>query len=639
MTDPAWDGRLEAREPGSRDSTLWGLSCMASKLRVETDVCVVGGGMAGVCAALAAARNGAKVALVQDRPVLGGNASSEIRMHICGADTRDDTWRETGILEELRLDSLAWNDEHNPYHLDLALYDACRREPKIQLFLNAQMTACRVEPPLAPYSDGGESSGAPPSVSPKVGKKVISCEARELTSDRTIHIEANYFIDASGDGALAFAAGAEFMRGTEGRDRFGESLAPEKGSDDTLGHTIMFQASDTGRPTPFTPPPWALKFEREEDLPFRSHSGPFGFWWIEWGGTMDTITDSEAIKDELIAAALGVWDHMKNHGDHGFANYSLSWLGFIPGRRESRRFVGEVIMTQSDLQSGRQWPDQIAYGGWPIDTHPALGFRSPERPCAQTALEKPFGVPLRACYCKGFDNLFLAGRNVSASHVAFASMRIMATCALIGQGVGTAAAVAARHGITAEVIDRYIGEVQQALLNDGCYLLDIRNCDPTDLARSARIAASSFAGQRFTPERVIDGYNHPDKADTHCWRSDPAKGFPAWLELRWPEPVEIGQVRVVLDTDFESKLTMTQSPDYRAKTKPVPRWCTLKDFDVEVEDAGRWRTAAAVRGNYQRLVRIEFVRAETSAVRIVARSAWAADYASVIEVACLPPHK
>ena len=152
------------------------------------DLVVAGGGPAGAAAAICAARLGAKVALVQDRPVLGGNASSEIRMHICGADTKDNTWRETGILEELRLESLAWNDEHIPYHLDLALYDACRREPNIQPFLNAQMTECKVDPRLA----RGRR------------KRVVSCDARELTSDRTIHIEAGYFVDASGDGALAF---------------------------------------------------------------------------------------------------------------------------------------------------------------------------------------------------------------------------------------------------------------------------------------------------------------------------------------------------------------------------------------------------------------------------------------------------
>lgn len=586
------------------------------KVKVSTDICVVGGGMAGVCAALAAARNGATVALVQDRPVLGGNASSEIRMHICGADAIDNIWRETGILEELRLESLVWNDEHNPYHLDLALYDACRRQDGLHLFLNAQMTGCRTE-----------------------NRNVKSCEVRELTSDRNIQLDANYFIDASGDGALAFAAGAEFMRGTEGRDRFGESLAPEHGSNETLGHTIMFQVEDVGRPVPFKAPDWAIKLESEDDLPYRGHTVSFGYWWIEWGGTMDTITDSEAIKDELLAAALGVWDHMKNKGDHGFANHSLNWLGFIPGRRESRRFVGDVILTQNDLQSGRQWPDQIAYGGWPIDTHPALGFRSPERPCTQTALDKPFGVPLRACFCKGFENLFLAGRNVSASHLAFASMRIMATCALIGQGVGTAAAVAARHGVSVEVVDKYIGEVQQLLLKDGAYLLDIRNQDPADLSRSAKVSASSSQGGEFAPDKIIDGCNHPEPRDRHCWRSDSEQGFPAWIELRWPEPVDIEEIRVVLDTDFESKLTMTQSPDYRTKVPTVPRATTIRDMDIEVEHADGWRNVASIRDNYQRLVRLSIEPVVTRAVRLVARSVWNATYASVFTIGCYGLHK
>lgn len=581
------------------------------EVKVETDICVVGGGMAGVCAALAAARNGVRVALIQDRPVLGGNASSEIRMHVCGADAIDNTWRETGILEELRLEALLHNDKHNPYHHDLALYNACRCEPNLRLFLNAQMTGCRVD-----------------------GKRVLSCEARELTSDRTIRVEAGYFIDASGDGALAFAAGAEFMKGTEGRDKFGESLAPEKGTAHTLGHTILFQAEDVGRPVPFAAPSWAIKFESESDLPHRAHGGAFGYWWIEWGGTMDTITDSEAIKDELLAAALGLWDHMKNKGDHGFANYSLSWIGFIPGRRESRRFVGEVILTQEDLQSGRQWPDQIAYGGWPIDTHPPLGFRDPGHPCEQTRLDKPYGIPLRACYCKGFDNLFLAGRNISASHIAFASTRIMATCAVIGQGVGTAAAVAARHGVTAEVVDRYIGEVQQVLLRDGAYLLDVRNQDPLDLAVSAKVTASSSAGPDFAPGNLIDGYNHPDTNSSHSWRSDPAKGLPAWVELRWPEPVDLARIQLVLDTDFESRLTLTQSEDYRAKVTPVPRPVTIKNLDIQIEQEGLWETVREIRGNYQRLVRVNVPHIRTSALLIKVLDTWGAAYASILETRC-----
>lgn len=584
-------------------------------LELNTDVVVAGGGMAGVCAALAAARHGATVALIQNRPMLGGNASSEIRMHVCGADHKNNVWRETGILEELRLDALAYNDEHNPSIHDLVLYDKVRREHNIRLFLNAHVDGCR--------ADGG---------------RVVSCTAHETSSDRRLLFSAAQFIDCTGDGTLAYLAGAKYRHGREGREEFRESLAPEKPDEYTLGHTIMFQVTDVGRPAPFTAPPWAIKFDSEADLPHRGHREPFGFWWIEWGGVINTITDHEAIRDELMAAALGVWDHMKNKSDHGFANYALSWLGFLPGRRESRRFEGDVMLTQSDLQSGRQWPDQIAYGGWPIDTHPPLGFRSSEPPCEQTELDRPYGIPLRACYCRGFDNLYLAGRNISASHVAFCSSRIMATCAVVGQAVGTVAALAVRHGATAqEMAETHILEAQQALLADGAYLLDLRHSDRSDLALSASVTASSVAAAEFAPTKAVDGCNHPEPGDSHAWRSDSAKGFPAWIELRWSEPVELDRVQVVLDTDFDHKLALTQQPEYRRKMAPTPRSTTLKDFHIEVEsaDGPSWVRVAAVTGNHQRLLRLVFPAVRTRAVRLVAGAAWGVDYASIMELRCL----
>ena len=592
-------------------------------IEIETDVCVMGGGMAALCAALAAARHGASVALVHDRPVLGGNASSEIRMHICGADWINSCWRETGIIEELRIESLVNNDEHNVSIQDLAFYDAVRRQPGLTAWLNARVVECTAR-----------------------CSRVISCTADELTSERRLRFHARQFVDATGDGGPAALAGAAFRKGREGRDEFGESLAPLQPDNSTLGHSILFQARDVGRPVPFVPPPWALKFESDADLPGRPHNKPFGYWWLEWGGTLDTIDDSEAITRELLAAALGVWDHMKNRGDHGFANYALTWLGFLPGRRESRRFIGDHILTEDDVTSARQFPDQIAYGGWAIDHHPAEGFRSPEPACKQIGLKRPFGIPLRSCYCRGFENLFLAGRHISATHVAFGSTRVMATCAAVGHGVGIAAALAARKGITPqEVAADRIGEVQQRLLADGAFLLDIRNADPADLAadtvvrRTAAVTASSSSAG-FPAERITDGSNHPEPEDPHAWHSDAAAGFPAWVELRWPRPVKLQRVQVVLDTDFTRPLRLSQDPDEQRwcrdwrQSPAVPRATTLRDFRLQVEGPGGWETVAECRGNYQRLARFAFEPVCAAAMRLVAESAWGVNYASVLEIRC-----
>lgn len=600
------------------------------------EVCVVGGGMAGVCAALAAARHGASVALVQDRPMLGGNASSEIRMHICGADSYYEgetaprlRARETGILEELRLKGLSHNSEHNISIMDLALYDTVRSQSGLQLFLNAQVISCETT------EDGGFT-------------KLTSCTARELTSDRTLRFEAKQFIDASGDGNLAYLAGAAYTKGREASAEFDESLAPAAADDCTLGHTILFDVVDVGRPVPFTPPSWAMKFDDDQLLPFRKPDRSFGFWWVEWGGTLDTVTDTEAINQELIAAALGIWDYMKNRSQTTVDGepqpmdiYTLNWFGFLPGRRESRRFLGDHILTENELRSiptAHNFADQIAYGGWPIDTHPPLGFRdTATAPCQQIRLPHIYQIPLRSCYCRDFSNLYLAGRNISASHIAFASTRIMATCASIGQAVGTAAALGTRHGVSPQqIVASHMPLLQQQLLADGVFLAGIPNTDPDDLAQLAHVTASSILDcGDWQPLKVIDGYNHPDPVldgDYHAWRS---ASMPAWLELAWDEAVEIDTVQLVCDTDFDSQLMLTQEPCHQKAVGPVPRAVTLKNFNVDAQtEDGCWQTLATIDDNCQRLVRLQFPVRCCLRLRVNCLSTWGAPFASVLEVRC-----
>lgn len=574
--------------------------------------------MAGVCAALASARTGADTVLVHDRPVLGGNASSEIRMHVCGADTRyageneeRTRARETGIIEELRIEALANNPLHSPSGMDLALYNAVRSQTNLRFFLNAYVVGCE-----------------------KRGSRVESCTALETTSGRTLEFTARQFVDATGDGALAYLAGAQYMRGRESKAEFGESLASEKADNCTLGHTIMFQTRDTGSPVPYAAPDWATKIDSDADLPHRGHSAHSGFWWIEWGGTMDTITQTEDITRELVAAALGIWDHMKNSGGRGFENYQLDWIGFLPGRRESRRFVGDYILTERDVLGGPRtvFPDQIAYGGWPIDTHPPLGFRSPDPPCEQTRLPGPYQIPLRSCCCKGFDNLFTAGRHISATHVAFCSTRVMGTCAAIGHGVGIAAALAARGNLTPrEIAESRIEEVQQTLLKDGAYLLGITNRDPNDLARTASVTALSELPD-FEAVKINDSWGHPEPelgGGCHAWRSGT---LPAWIQMAWDGPVEISEVRLVLDTDFDNRMALTQDPEFRRIIKPVPREITLKDFRLIAFNQKEGKCVAEVKNNYQRLVVLRFPKTKCSSLRLECESSWGAETASVLEI-------
>lgn len=452
---------------------------------LQCDILIVGGGPAGVPCALAAARNGANVILCQDRSVLGGNASSEVRMHIVGADASGARGirlateaREGGIIEEIRLETSVRNPQRSASMLDLILYEKCRAEPNLTLMLNTAV-------------DGAQ-----------VGQNQIvhASAVRQSTEDRFI-IKAKIFIDCTGDGRLGVEAGALFRTGREAKSEFGESMAQDEADEKRLGSTLLFQARKYDRPMPFTAPPWARHFT-EEDLKYRPHATPgldlgleYGFWWAEWGGELDTIKDNETIRDELLAILLGAWDHIKNGGDHGADNWALDWFGFLPGKRESRRFIGQHILTENDILTARHFPDAIAYGGWSLDTHPPAGVDAvDEEPCDQPLPPHLYDIPLRCCVSKNISNLMFAGRNISATHIGFSSTRVMATCAVIGQGVGTAAAYAIGHKLLPSQLaanDQAVEAIQQRLLRDDAFLIGVRNRDPADVAQHATVTASS----------------------------------------------------------------------------------------------------------------------------------------------------
>jgi hypothetical protein len=203
--------------------------------------------------------------------------------------------------------------------------------------------------------------------------------------------------------------------GREAQAEFGEQWAPEEADDVVLGSTIMFAARDVGRPVPFVPPSWAHSFPDEESLPFRPHEAiDSGYWWLEWGGRLNTITDNETIPRELHAAVFGVWDHIKNHCTvpgvrERAANMALDWIGHIPGKRESRRFEGDHILQEADITAGlANVPrDVVAYGGWAIDLHAPDGVYSPDKPCTQPPLPDLYGIPLRSLYSRTVSNLYL----------------------------------------------------------------------------------------------------------------------------------------------------------------------------------------------------------------------------------------
>jgi hypothetical protein len=469
------------------------------------DICVCGGGLAGLSAAIAAARLGAKTVLVQDRPVLGGNSSSEIRVTPHGAAAFHAYARETGIISELLIEERARNHEvifengwtNSVY--DMVLYDFVQNEPNLTLHLNTALQ----EVFTTPVNEGG----ALPQIS--------HIKALVANAETWLTITAQTFIDCTGDGTLAYLAGCEWRMGSEGRNEFNEPHAPLQASKDTMGSSIHFKTKNVGRPVPFVAPDWAVKYE---DASFFYEQGRLpkdergGFWWLEIGVPWHTIYEAEDIRHELTRHALGVWDWMKNRDPlmkERTKNYALDWIGQVPGKRESRRIMGRYLMTEHDPQNRTVFPDEIAYGGWFIDLHTPGGLLAATSEPASAEGYKlnseyqaksyvgPYGIPLRILLAKDVSNLMMAGRNVSVTHVALGTVRVQATTALMGQAAGTAAALALQENLALHAVPdapEAIFKVKQQLLRDGCFLPSNSNRDPADLAsRANRITASSQA--------------------------------------------------------------------------------------------------------------------------------------------------
>ncbi|MEU8825223.1 FAD-dependent oxidoreductase [Streptomyces sp. NPDC048636] len=442
------------------------------------DIAVIGGGLAGVCAAIAAARLGQRVALVQNRPVLGGNSSSEVRVWVCGATAHgvQRYARETGIMGELYTENQYRNPEGNPYYWDQVVRDAVHAEPLIDLFLNTDVREVQ--------ADGPEHE-----------RTLRAATGWMMGSERLITFRAQVFLDCTGDGLLGELAGARSRIGRESAADFGEPWAPEESDGALLGSTILFYTKDAGRPVPFVPPAYAKDISRTPILRnrvLRTGDNGCDYWWIEWGGELDTVHDNETIRDELHAVIMGIWDHIKNSGHFDADNLTLEWVGSLPGKREYRRFTGDHVLTQQDILAQRRFEDRVAFGGWSVDLHPVQGMYAEGPGAVQRYTDGVFHIPLRSLYSVNVGNLLFAGRNISATHIAFGATRVMATCATLGEAAGTAAALCVQHKKNPRALAaEHPGLVGQTLLRQDASVIGIANEDPDDLARTARVSASS----------------------------------------------------------------------------------------------------------------------------------------------------
>ena len=551
-------------------------------IRHKVEFCVVGGGMAGMCAAIAAARHGVKTLLMHERPVLGGNASSEIRMWVCSAYN----CLETGLIEEIRLEDFYRNNYPNYSVWDSILYEKVQFQENLTCLLNCSCLDAAME-----------------------NGRIRSVKGWQMTTQCFHEVEADYFADCSGDSILAPLTGAEFRIGREAKSEFGETLAQDVPDKKTMGMSCLMQARETDSPQKFIPPAWANKYPSDDAFPERGHTleGYQNFWWIELGGDQDSIRDTESIRDELLKVTFGLWDHIKNHGDHGADNWVLDWVGFLPGKRESRRYVGDHILSEKEVLSGGKFEDIAAYGGWPIDDHHPDGFHYFGPPNTNILPEQPYGIPLRSLYSKNIPNLLFAGRNISASHTALSSTRVMATCATLGQAVGTTVYHALQHGLTPrDVCAGNFREIQNTLMDDDCYLPGLKR-PVAPLSAQAKLTVSNG-----NAESLRNGVDRPLGNEANAWSC--GNGMSAAYEFG--EKVQLSEARIVFDSNL-NRIHYNMISNYPKKlSKEMPKFETpetlVKAFHLEADGVEIFRE----KNNYQRLVKIPLA-CKASTLRLV----------------------
>lgn len=529
-------------------------------MREETiakDVVVVGGGLAGVCAAVAAARLGQRVALVNNRPVLGGNSSSEVRVWVCGATAhfKHRYARETGIMGEMFLENQFRNPDGNPYLWDLVVLETVKAEANIELFLNTDVHEVEAE---------GEADN----------RMIRSVIGWMMGSERRIRFNSPIFLDCTGDGLVGFLAGAKYRLGREAQAEFGEPWAPEAADHITLGSTILFYTKDVGHPVKFVPPSFAKPIA-ETPIPLNRviRSGDSGchYWWIEWGGELDTVHDNERIRDELWAVIYGIWDYIKNAGQFDAANLTLEWVGGIPGKREYRRLVGDYMLNQNDILAQRLFEDRVAHGGWSIDLHPPQGMYATQSGSKHWHVDGNYHIPYRSLYSANVSNLLFAGRNISATHVAFGTTRVMATCAVMGEAAGTAAALCVKHGLGPRgIYESKLAELQQTLLRQDASIIGLANTDSRDRARQAEVSASSYM-QRLEAAEA----------------SGEAQRLLLDMGLLLPVDPEFGTLELLVDADEDTRLAVELWDTGRAENY-VPATLQVRDTASVRKGRAQW---------------------------------------------------
>lgn len=393
----------------------------------QFDFVVVGGGMAGTCAAISAARNGVKVALVQNRPVLGGNNSSEVRVHLGGRINLEPYPALGNLVNEIGPIE-GGNAQPKSYYEDDKKLEAVLNEPNITLFLNHHANSVEAQ-----------------------NGKIERIFATNIETGEKVIFKAPLFADCTGDGTIGLLAGAEFMTGRESKAVYNEPTAPEVGDKLTMGASVQWFSEKKEMPVAFPDIKWGMAWDEA-----KSEEITKGDWEWETGMGLDMTLDFEQIRDYGMLAVYSNWSYLKNRSVNKakFSNESLRWVAFIAGKRESARLKGDYVLIEQDLTERRVYPDGTAPTSWTIDLHypdpensklfPGAAFKS----IAKHIRIYPYPIPFRCLYSKNITNLMMAGRDISVSHVALGTVRLMRTGGMMGEVLGMAASICKKENTT-----------------------------------------------------------------------------------------------------------------------------------------------------------------------------------------------
>ena len=572
------------------------------------DLIVVGGGVGGIVTAITAARYGLKTALINDRPKLGGNAAEEANVSLEGSAHRG--YHELGVVFEIKnyreTNHISWSD---------AFAHFTSQEQNLDVYSNMLLTDAITE-----------------------SEAIREICVTHTHSLNLYKLSADLFVDATGDAWLGYYAGAAYRIGREAQFQHGESFAPKVADGHTMSgcatmpdpteerETVCsYFAREADHPIPFHAPDWAFHLPEGDALGRTPERIDRGMWWLEMPNDYDDLFESEFVRDSMFRMAVGYFNWLKNSWSEKerAACYELVSLGTYNAKRETRRLIGDYILTENDYVEGKTFPDTVGYCGWKIDVHHTNGILSGALGKYSANKKIPLSpVPFGCLYSKNVPNLFMTGRCISVTHIGLGAARVQMTAGILGQAIATAAYMCRKYHITPrDVRSTYIGELQQLLIKDGLYIPGVRHQDPLDLAQSATVNATSQIANG-APQNVTNGKTWQNDGKDYAWVSD--EPLPQSIWLKFDTAKQIRQIRLTFDFPFEKY-------SHGCKKQPVPE-SLVTDFSVFLLIDSQWIEAKAITNNIQRLVVLDLEPVMVTGVKITVNQAKCISHAIIPEI-------